>query len=291
MIPRFNPSEWHKYLKKYEPNHICAVPSYIAALMDDSKVGDMQMPYLSTVGMGGEGMNVPLERRLNQFLCDHHSPAKILKGYGMTEVCGTATVEYSNANKEGSVGIPFINNNVMIYDNQNHTELRYCQVGEVCMQCLSQMSGYKNNAKETMQLLRKHSDGSIWLHTGDLGYVDEDGFLFIEGRIKRLLLTVTDGVVYKVVPSQIEDVINDNAEVLESCVVSMKLDNDMALRAFIVPMDYDTVDKYDLVNRLMNQCNERLSYYQIPRKMDIVESLPRNAAGKVDYQKLERVKL
>ena len=115
-----------------------------------------------------------------------------------SEICSTAVTGLVGVNKIGSVGIPLIHNNMMIYDNDHGTELPYYEIGEICIQSPSRMIGYMNNEQATRDLFRVHEDGSEWLHTGDLGYIDEDGFLFIEGRMKMLILTVKGGVTYKV---------------------------------------------------------------------------------------------
>lgn len=287
LIPKFNANEWSAYMKKYKPTHLSAIPAYVAPMADDEQLGKMNLSGLKTVGMGGEGMNIPLENKLNDFLETHGSSAKILKGYGMTEVCATAAVEYMTARKEGSVGIPFINNNFMIYDNEAQNELSYGEVGEICMQCLSMMAGYKDNEKETKKLLKEHSDGSKWIHTGDLGYIDEDGFIFIVGRMKRMIMTINDGVVYKVFPSQTEMVLDSHDMVHESCVVSMKKENDIVLKAVLVLEGNSEVDEECLFAELKGICEKELADNQRPFTYEVRKEFPRTAAGKIDYRKLE----
>lgn len=290
IIPKFDSDKWHMYYKKYHPNHISAIPAYVSAMCDDKKLSKMNLSKIKTVGMGGEGMNIPLEEKINHFLKERGSSAKVIKGYGMTEVCATATCELYDAIKEGSVGFPFINNNVMIYDNDNKVELQYGQIGEICLQCASKMIEYKNNQSEMELLIRTHSDGSRWIHTGDLGYVDEDGFLFVEGRMKRMIMTIKDGLVYKIFPAQTEEVIDNHPEVREACVVSMRKGKDIVLKAVVrLNSTITDTEKENMIQEMEHLCKNALSIHQIPYKYDFVEDFPRTAAGKVDYRKLEEM--
>ena len=288
LIPKFDPDEWLTYFRKYRPEHIIAIPAYIAAMLDNNKLRNQDLSFVKTLAMGGEGMNIPLEKKVNQFLDEHNSRAKVMKGYGMTEVCATASTEQHNVIKMGSVGVPFIMNNFMAYDNENQKELSYNQTGEICMQCVSTMVGYKENQKETDNLIKEHADGSRWIHTGDLGYIDEDGFIFIEGRMKRMIITVKDGIVYKIVPTQIEEVINNNMHVRECCVVGHKFGKDNGLKAFVIKAD-DISDEI-LEKELRKWCGDKLGENQQPNAYAIVNEFPRTAAGKVDYRRIEKMK-
>lgn len=284
LLPKFDADEWPMYMKKYHIIHVCAIPAYVEPIMD--KLADMDLSGLVTVGMGGDGMNVPLEKKLNAFLRERGSTGNVLKGYGMTEVCATATVEFPFANKTGSVGIPLIKNNFMIYDNDAQQELSYGQTGEVCMQCASVMAGYKDNPEETEKLFRTHPDGSRWIHTGDLGHIDEDGFLFIEGRMKRMIMTIYDGVVYKVFPEQIEAQLSKHPGVTGVCIVGDTDGNDRVLHAFVIP-EKDAAA--DLEQSLKDYCTENMSLYTRPRFYTFCDSFPRTPAGKVDYRALEEL--
>ncbi|MCQ2082402.1 MAG: acyl--CoA ligase [Lachnospiraceae bacterium] len=286
IIPKFEAKDWSNYIKKYKPVHLCAIPAYVAQLADDSKVDKMDLSMLKTVGMGGEGMNVPLEEKINDFLSKHGSIAKVIKGYGMTEVCATAVTEYVGAQKVGSVGIPFVKNNVMIFDTENQVELKCGEVGEICLQCESMMFGYNDNQAEMEMLIKKHSDGSEWIHTGDLGYMDEDGYIFIEGRMKRMIMTIHEGVVYKIFPAQTETVLNKNDIVHESCIVKLDKGNDIGIKAVIVKED-KAYNNEKLIKELIDACQGELSVYQIPEKFVFLDEFPRTAAGKIDYRALE----
>ena len=193
LIPKFDPADWSKYLKKYHPDHCCGIPAYILPMYSDEKLADADLSGLKTVGLGGDGMNSEQEVKINEFLAGYGSSAEVLTGYGMTEVCATAILSFAHAHRAGSVDIPLVGNNVMIYDTDNERECKYGETGEICLDCASQMLGYKDNPQEENQLIRIHKEGSRWLHSGDLGYVDSDGFLYMKGRLKRFIMTVGEG--------------------------------------------------------------------------------------------------
>jgi len=222
---------------------------------------------------------------VNAFVANHGSKAKLLKGYGMTEVCGTAAVENNHVVKEGSMGIPLIGNNFMIYDNENCQELTYFERGEICMRCDSMMAGYKDNPLEMDKLIKEHEDGIKWIHTGDIGYIDDDGFLFIEGRMKRMIMAINNGVAYKTVPAQTEEVLNSHEKVKDSCVVGYTKGNDIVLKAYIIATD--NVNEDSIEDELRDYCEKGLGEYQRPAIYEMISEFPRTAAGKVDYRKLE----
>lgn len=288
IIPKFNVDHWADYLKKYRPNHVLAVPAYLSPLLTDERVAKMDLSFFDVAGVGGDGLTPELERALNDFLCQHHSRGVTLKGYGLTEICATALACFSYSNRLDSVGIPLPKNNLMIYDIENKKELGYNEIGEVCLQCPSRMIGYMNNEQETRSLFHVHDDGSEWLHTGDLGYVDEDGFLFLAGRMKRIILTVKDGVTYKVFPNMTEKVLDENEDVIQSCVVGVCSGSDQVLRAFISVSKKSLSRQNAIENALRIHCEQQLPSYARPTFYEFRENLPLTAAGKIDYRALEK---
>ena len=284
IIPKFEPQKWATYIKKYKVNHFCAIPAYIAPMLNDRQLQKIDLSRLKTVGMGGEGMNIPLEKRLNAFFEQHHSTARILMGYGLTETCATAVSAFANARKEGSVGIPLPKNNVAAFETATNTECRYLEKGEICIQSASQMIGYVN-CNEEPSIIQKHADGSEWIHTGDIGYLDEDGFLYVEGRMKRVIMTVIRGAVYKVFPSTVEQIINQHTDVLESCIVQIKRGEDHLLKAYIVKAK--DADERQLLSDLEKTCEQKLAENAQPVEYEVLAEMPRTAAGKIDYRALE----
>lgn len=288
IIPKFEAADWHKYIAKYKPNHIGAIPSYVEPMLTNKKLVGMDMSFIETVGVGGDGMNEKLENELNRFLKAHHSKASIIKGYGMTEVCATALTCFGNANKIGSVGIPLVKNNIQIYNNEKSEENGYGAIGEVCLHCASTMLGYKDNEEETNKLYKVHDDGIKWLHTGDLGYIDEDGFLFLSGRMKRMLILGDGGIKYKVFPHRIEEVLLCVDEVQTACVISVDKKGNSVAKAFVV-LKQANQDNERIKELLKEKCQQVLPDYMRPEEYVFLEQLPLTDVGKVDYQTLEEM--
>ena len=274
LIPKFEEREWHNYVRKYHFSYVLAVPSYVTCMVDNPRLQKI-------IAAGGDGVTDTIENKMNEFLSSHGSKARLEKGYGMTEVCAAGLITFPSCNKVGSVGIPLPKNNLMIFDNESEKELSYREIGEVCLQCPSRMQGYMNNEDETSILFRTHKDGQEWLHTGDLGYIDEDGFLFLVGRMKRVIMT------YKVFPNIPERILDSHELVLQSCIVAASDNDNRVLRAFVVIADTDKGKEKTIENELRSLCDENLPSYSRPTFYVFCSSLPLTPAGKVDYMALE----
>ncbi len=291
IIPKFEATEWSKYFKIYRPNHILGIPSYFSPMLQDNKLDDINLSGVITFAAGGDGMNEQLEKDINAFLVAHGSKAQLLKGYGMTEVCSSAITAFKGCSKIGSVGVPLVKNSVCIYDNDKKRECKYGEVGEVLLSSPSLMIGYKDNEKETKALIMTDDSGIKWVHTEDLGYVDDDGFLFLLGRIKRVMFVGPEGLAYKVFPKRIEDVIVTHSKVSEVCVVSGYDGSGFAPKAYIV-LKNDITNSIDTITEeLAGLCLQELPDYLRPYSYEYLTEMPKTTIGKIDYQKLEEMAL
>lgn len=288
IIPKFEAIEWKKYLNKYHPNHILGIPSYFSPMLQDGNLDKMNLSYILTFGSGGDGMNAQLEEDINEFLKKHGSKAILMKGYGMTEVCASAVtaLDYRRS-KIGSVGIPLFKNNIRIYNFEKKCECIYGEVGEVLISSPSLMIGYMNNKEETNTILITDEQGTRWVRSGDLGYIDEEGFLFLLGRTKRIMFVGPEGLAYKVFPKQIEDVIITCPAVSEVCVVSTYTGEGFAPKAYVVLKNGVTATQA-ITEKLKNLCMELPDYLR-PFNYEYLEELPKTPVGKVDYRALERM--
>jgi len=146
------------------------------------------------------------------------------------------------------------------------------------------MKEYINNPKETSQTLRTHDDGVTYLHTGDLGYMDEDGFIYFVQRLKRMI--ITSG--YNVYPSQIENVIDAHEAVMFSTVIGVKDDYRMQrVKAFIVlKPGFSPTD--EIKESIKAHCEKSIAKYALPREYEFRDNLPKTLVGKVAYRELEK---
>ena len=226
---------------------------------------------------------------MNRFLKAHGVEYPLAKGYGMTEVSSAATIAAGNVTKPGSVGIPMVNTVVSIFEPGTETELPIGQRGEICICTPTAMKGYYNKPEETAYLLRRHADGQLWAHTGDIGSMDEDGFVYLDARIKRIIIR-HDG--FKVFPSMIENVISRHPAVHQCCVVGYADTDHTQGRlpfVFVVLEPAATGKKRQILRELRQLCLEELPEYVQPAASayKIIPEMPLTPAGKADYRKLE----
>lgn len=230
-------------------------------------------------------MNIVLEEKLNKFLKEHNCAAKITKGFGMTELGGAAITSSTIVNKVGSVGIPFPTNIVGIFKPGTDEELQYNEIGEICITGPTMMKGYLDNEEEEKKVRMLHSDGRVWTHSQDYGYIDEEGFLYVKGRMKRTIVR-PDG--HNNYPMEIENVINSFPGVENSAVVDMaanRFGNGHIPVAFVVIED--GLDKAITKCELAKYCSKNLPSRDVACNFIFVKELPVTDIGKVDYQALK----
>lgn len=285
-ISLFNPDEFDKLVVKYRPQHIFGVPTHYEKLAVSPKMHNYDLSFLINAGAGGDAFSVQMEKDINAFLKEHHCKFGILKGYGMTEIGSVAVICFDNVNKIGSVGIPHCKTVVSTFEPDTETELKYNQMGEICLSTPAVMVGYMGNAEETNKVIRKHSDGTIWIHTGDLGYVDEDGFVYIKGRMKRMIIR-PDG--HNVFPSAIENVISEHPFV-DGCVVVGKSDASYTSGtwpvAFVV-LKPEYKGQEETLLDIKRMCDEKLPPRDTATEFFEIQSIPLTSIGKIDYRALE----
>lgn len=273
---------------KNKYNHIAANPLVWETIIHLPEAQNRDFSHLIAPTTGADYMSVKLENEINTFLSSHGCSWKICQGYGLTEVASGISVNISNeCNRPGSVGIPFINTCVSIFDAETFEELPYGSNGEICISGPSVMLGYLKNEVATREMIKTHKDGSVWLHSGDLGHMDEDGFIFIDGRIKRMLVRYNGA---KVFPPIIEKVIM-TTDAVKKCVVVGKQDPENAVGqipvAFVIISDSFTGKEDEIKKELIRICAEKLPEYAKPVEYHFVETFPVTPIGKVDYRALE----
>ena len=286
-IPKFDPNEFGKMVKDFRPNHMISTPAFYETLMNSKEVQNMDLSFITTLASGGDTMNEGLEKKLDEFMKSHNIRYPITQGYGMSELSAAASFCVNDLFKSSSVGLPAITTTISIFDEETGEELGYNQLGEVCATGPSMMKGYYNRPEETDHVMRKHADGKVWVHSGDLGYMDEDGFLFIVGRIKRMI-TRFDG--HKVFPVNIESMIASHEEVLNCSAIGVS-DRERSQGHFpmvLVELADTVTDKEAFCKKLFDECNERLEERGKPVAVLPVDAIPLTGSGKNDYRTLEK---
>lgn len=272
--------------KKFHPNHIMYGPAYWERMADENAKIDLS--YLIEPISGGDTLKPSVEEKINNYLKRCGSRYPLMNGYGMTEVGAGVAVNNLTAHKLGTVGIPWPKSTISAFDIDSGIELPYGQLGEICIHTPSTMMGYVNNKEETDNIIRIHEDSLRWVHSGDYGYIDEDGYVYILGRLKRYMLCISNGVQKKVFSLDIEKVLLKHP-VIENCAVVPMPDKQINQ----VPVAYIITKKgvqYDdkLLTDIQQYCIKNLEMVYRPVKYVFIEKFPLTKVGKVDYQELER---
>lgn len=287
IIPNLDPAKLGSLVLKHKPEHIFGVPTHYQQLASDPKLRDKDLSFIINYAAGGDSLSRGAEQTVNDFLAAHGARYPIAKGYGMTEVSSAATVAAGLDNKPGSVGIPMVNTVVAAFEPGTDQELPIGQRGELCISGPCLMKGYYNKPEETAILLRRHPDGRVWAHTGDMGYLDEDGFVYLDSRIKRMIIR-HDG--FKVFPSMIENVVSRHPAVHQCSVVGCADKDHTQGRlpfVYIVLKSDTTAKKKQVIRELERMCAEELPEYVQPVAYKFISSMPMTPVGKVDYRQLE----
>ena len=287
IIPNLDPAKLGSLVLKHKPEHMFGVPTHYQQLAADPKLRDKDLSFIINYAAGGDSLSRGAEQTVNDFLAAHGARYPIAKGYGMTEVSSAATVAAGADNKPGSVGIPMVNTIIAAFEPGTDQELPIGQRGELCISGPCLMKGYYNKPEETAILLRRHPDGRVWAHTGDMGYLDEDGFVFLDSRIKRMIIR-HDG--FKVFPSMIENVVSRHPAVHQCSVVGCTDKDHVQGRlpfVYIVLKADTTAKKKQVIRELERMCAEELPEYVQPVAYKFISSMPMTPVGKVDYRQLE----
>ena len=284
LVPQFDAKSYCKLLDQYKPNYIAGVPTLFEALLRMEDAQKLDMSQLKGIFSGGDSLSVELKNKVDAFLKAHGSTEQVREGYGCTECVTACCLTPRYRHKDGSIGIPFPDTYFKICIPSTHDEVPYGTIGEICIAGPTLMRGYMNNPRETLQALQVHEDGLLWLHTGDLGTMDEEGFVYFKQRLKRMI--ITSG--YNVYPSQVENVIDAHPDVLMCTVIGVKDPYRMQkVKAFVVLKP--GIEATDLRKKqIMEYCCARLPKYAIPREVEFRTELPKTKVGKVAFTVLEK---
>ena len=283
LIPIFKSKKFDELLRKYRPTVLVGVPTLFEALTTNKNTSDLNFSNLKYVISGGDTLSKEKVMEINKFLFNHGSRTNLIQGYGLTEAVAAVCLDLKGASRPGTVGIPWPGVYVKIFEPNTEKAVPYNQDGEICVCGPIVMLGYYKNERETNQVLKFHRDGNIWLHTGDLGSMDEDGFITYKQRLKRMI--ITSG--YNVYPSQIEDVLMQHKAVLTASVIGIPhpYKKEVAKAYIVLNKGYYKSEK--LLKELKELCQKNLAYYSIPKEFEFRSSLPKTIVGKVDFTKLQ----
>lgn len=287
LVPRFTAKSYAKLMIKYKCNFIAGVPTLYEALLQLPSMEGADLRALKGVFSGGDSLSVELKKKFDKFLYDHNCMIQVREGYGTTETVTACCLTPPHMFKNGSIGVPFPDTYIKIVKPDTDEELPYGEEGEILLAGPTVMKEYMNHPEETAKTLRKHADGLTWVYTGDLGFMDNEGFIYFKGRAKRMI--ISSG--YNIYPGQIENILDANEYVQMSCVIGVPdIYKMQKVKAFVklvpgVEPDDETKEK------LMSYCRKHIAKYAMPYDIEFKEDMPKTLVGKVAYRILEEEEL
>lgn len=291
IVPQLNTKKINKELKKYKPNVYPAVPSLLKMSINNTDPGRNAFKDIKVVVVGGDYLSPQLKGEFEDYLKTHGSNAVVKVGYGLSEACGfcccTAEVDEKHVdNHKGTLGIPNPDTIVKIFEPNRDIEKSLGDVGEICITGPTLMMGYINEDEETKKTLVLHNDGKTWLHSGDLGYMDKDGFIFYTSRLKRMI--ITNG--YNVYPIELEDIINKCKYVDTCTVVGVPHKIKSQTPKAVIVLKQGVENTMEVREEIRRYCYKNIAKYAVPTEYEFRDTLPKTAVGKVAYRDLEKKK-
>lgn len=279
-------TDFDKMILVDKPNHLIMIPQLLDVMEESELLAGKDLSFIRTAGCGGLSITSHFEERVAEFFEKHQIHTYLGYGWGSTEASAT-TVNRTNfaTTRIGTAGAPMVKTVVAAFDLESCEELRYGQEGELCISSPTVMMGYYNDPELTAKVLRKHADGQIWLHTGDLGTVSEDGIVTVKGRMTRMIFVFPTAKIY---PQALENAVSKVSGVQEVvfCEIPDKAHDGFFLPVcFIVPDG--TCGSEQVRINVAQYCEEAFPDYSRPKAIYIRDHLPLTKVGKPDIRALE----
>ncbi len=287
LVPRFTAQSYAKLITKYRCNFIAGVPTLYEALLRLPSMNGADLSCLKGVFSGGDSLSIELKKKFDKFLYDHHAVVQVREGYGTTETVTACCLTPAHMFKEGSIGLPFPDTFIKIVKPGTEEELPYGEEGEILLAGPTVMREYMKHPEETAKTLRRHADGLTWVYTGDLGVMDEEGFIYFRGRAKRMI--ISSG--YNVYPGQIENILDANEKVQMSCVIGVPDPYKMQKVKAFVKLAPDVPPTEETKQELLDYCRKHVAKYAMPYDIEFRDDMPKTLVGKVAYRVLEEEEL
>ncbi len=284
LMPIFSPTALAEMLKKDKPQFIAAVPTLLEGIMGSKLLKNMDLSFIKAVFCGGDTLTPALKEKFDNFLADHNCQAQVREGYGLTETVTVCTVNPAEDNRAGTVGKALQGISLKIIDPETGADLPFGEKGEICVTGPTVMLEYLNDPEATAAAVKKHADGKDWVHTGDLGFLNEEGYLTFIQRLKRIIKV--SGIA--VFPSTVEDAVMQVKGVAEAAVIGVSHPYKMqVVKAFVVA-EPGVKDLEALKNDIIEHCSERMIKHSVPAEIEFLKEFPKTKVGKIDVKELEK---
>jgi long-chain acyl-CoA synthetase len=271
LIPQYSPTELLRNVSEVKATVLIAIPSMYIHLLQISKSRKTSIPKsLRSCVSGGAPLPMKVIKDFEEVF-----QTKINEGYGLTETTSAVGLNASGEGfRAGSIGIPYPSVKMKIFDDDDN-ELPPGETGEIVIKGDMVSKGYYNNPEETAEAMRNG-----WFHTGDMGYRDEEGYIFITDRKKDII--IRGG--FNISPREIEEILFTHPKVRDAAVLGVT-DKSMreTVKAFVILEEGESAEQKEIIDF----CKEHLSPYKVPKFIEFRESLPKSATGKVLKKELK----
>jgi long-chain acyl-CoA synthetase len=282
LVPAFDPARVASLIRSKRPNVLVGVPTLFDALSKDRSLGRADLSCLTACFCGADTLPRTVKERFEQLVAARGGRVRLLEGYGLTEAVTAIMAMPLDEYREGSIGIPFPDMLATVVTPDTTRPVPPATEGEICISGPAVMLGYLDDPAATADALRIHDDGRTWLHTGDLGRMDADGFFYFTARLKRMIKSSG----FNVYPAQVEAILLEHPLVAEACVFGVPDPAQVErVTAAVVLKDRRRATRAT-EQELIAHCRERLIKWSCPREIAFRETLPRTRIGKVDYRGL-----
>jgi long-chain acyl-CoA synthetase len=271
LIPKYDVDAVLTAIRDYRPTYFPAVPTIYVSLLNHPRAKEFGIDKIRAFNSGSAPLPVEV---IDQF--ERMTGGTLNEGYGLTEASPvTHTTPSLSKRKPGSIGIPLPDTDIKVVDlGTGELEVPVGTPGELCIAGPQVMKGYWNRPDETAIALRRDPDGRVWLYTGDVARMDEDGYTYIIQRKKDMI--IVSG--FNVYPTEVEEVIFAHPAVMEAAVIGVPDPyRGEVVKAFVIAKP----DKQLTVEELRAHCAANLAEFKRPVKFEIRQSLPKSAVGKV----------
>ena len=287
LVPRFNPDNIARLMIKKKPTYMAGVPTIFEGILKSRllekalKKQKLDMSGFRLAFCGGDKLSEKTYRQFNDIIKNSRGSGLIVEGYGLTESCPVTVMPRSECRK-GSLGKPFPGVTICVVNPGTTREVPPETEGEICVSTPAMMTEYLNSPEETANVLKIHHDGKTWLHTGDIGVVDKDGFLFYHDRLRRLIKVSG----YSVFANHVEEVLQSHPAVYKACVIGILDEYTVRkIKAYIVLRH--KVNQSKIRQDLIAYCRSRLTPWSVPSIVEFRGKIPMNLIGKVSWGFLE----
>ena len=284
LVPQFSAEIVSQRLKSDRPNVLVGVPTLFEALTRDRSLATADLSCLRACYSGADTLPREVKERFEKLVAERGGKVRLLEGYGLTEAVSGIMATPIDVYREGSIGVPLPGMLAMICKPGTTDPAPVGEEGEICVAGPAVMIGYLDDPVATAEALRTHADGRTWLHTGDLGRMDADGFFYFTVRLKRMIKSSG----FNVYPAQVEATLRQHPAVADACVIGVPDPQQIERVVAYVVLAGTTAPGVPAEQSIVAHCREHLIKWSCPREVHFIDALPLTKVGKVDYRSLMR---